>query len=217
MDDAKTPPTMQLADGRVINLLTGRPLVDTREADRHYIRDNPGEMFPPTPERLRASERTNDSIRTRLDDLPGDPKRLASVGALVFLWLMGLDDEDISKVVGWPVVVVESIRGSDLFDELHARLIDNLRVSERDAAQHELTKVSREASLKVADIMRTGDSDAVRLKAAQDVLDRSGLRPADIHEHRITFEDEMRVRVIKDVKKEEIPELELEMDDGDCS
>lgn len=199
--------TIQLANGVVIDTNTGRPVPGT--VTQAVEIDRKAKVVAPTGPKQMAKERTNRHIRTRLNDLAGEPRKIAATSVVLGLFLLGLPDQDIAECTGFTIDQVEMLRSTDLFDELHAKMLTNVRAAAQDQVRVALEEASLTAAAEIVNAMQS-ENEEIRIKAAKDVLDRSGHRPADVVEHRHSFGDEMRVRIIKDTPADKVPVLDLQ-------
>jgi nitrate reductase alpha subunit len=104
-----------------------------------------------------------------------------------------------------------SVRANDNYDELRSMLVGEVRASQQTDVRGLLEDSADAAAERILALMDSGD-EKVSLAAAKDVLDRAGHRPADVVEHRHSFDNEMRIRIIED-QAIDIPVLELEAED----
>lgn len=203
---------LRLPNGIEIDTTTGKPVEGTFTHESLKADHATKKMMPrrvPTA----AEARTNRHIRARLHDMPGDPRKVTATSVVLALYMFGLPDQDIAEATGFSIPQVEILRTTDLFDELHAKLLANVR----QAAQDQVRVVMEEASMNAAEVMTEAlqsIDEKVRVAAAKDVLDRTGHRPADVVEHKHSFEDEMRVRIIRDTPDDKTPILDLEVYGG---
>lgn len=148
------------------------------------------------------------AVQRRLRDLPENTKTMNGIAAVLGYTLFGLSDDDIAEAIGTTAERIQSIRSMPSYQLLRSDAITNVISAEQADVRELFVKHSRKAVNTVVEGMsakRTSD----RLKAAGDILDRSGFRPADVVEHRHRLEGGLTIEVIK--KTVNVPVVDIEL------
>lgn len=151
------------------------------------------------------------NVRKKLSDLPEVPKTMNAVSAILSYSLFGLDDDEISLAIGISAERIRDIRGLDAFTSMRNDVVANILNAEQGEVRDLFVKHAREAAKQVVSVMSNGKA-ADRLKAASDILDRSGFRPADVHEHRHRHEGGLTIEVIRKDNNAPVLDLNIERD-----
>lgn len=179
---------LQLANGKKIDTLTGSVVREAR----------PG-AEPPLlriPSATEAVERVT-AVRKRLIDLPAPPSQMNGVAVLISYSLLGLSDEEIAIALSLTQEQVGRIKMSDVYTSVRAEIVSAILKNDTDDVRHMFVQGSKTAATAVINMISTADDEKVRLKAAQDVLDRAGHRPIDVHEHRVAVDGGLRIEYIE--------------------
>lgn len=195
--------TMTLADGTVIDMVTGRPV------ERAKITRVPTEH-----EAVREITR----VRRRLHELPDIPERMNTFGVVAMYHLFGLQPVDIAIATNLTQVQVENIMQLDGYKALLKELTEAQLAAAREDVRACISELAPDAVQTMREALADDDM-RIRVVAAKDVLDRSGHRPADVVEHRHKVDGELRIEYVKrDVT--DIPAISTdykEITDGDGS
>jgi len=157
-------------------------------------------------------------VRTRrtVADLPLPPAQMSAVGMVAFYTLFGLNDNDISVALEGRLTVeqVKNVKTLDAYNEFMANAKANIVETETNEVRDIFQRHAKHAAHKIIDIVNSADEDSVLgFKAAQDVLDRAGHRPADIVEHRHSMEDALHIIVTKR-SGDSVPVIDLEPEEA---
>lgn len=179
---------------------TGRKTVSPHEraADEELKKLLDGLNFGTDVNEIQTMQRT-------LADINVSDKRFTTTMVILAMSLWGLDEFGISHVLNIPTHDIEEIQRTELYSELADQLVEAIRFAETSAIHGYLAEKARLAAVTIAAELKSGDGDR-RLKAAQDVLDRAGFRPADRTEHVHTFMDDLR---IVHISEKETPTIDL--------
>lgn len=144
-------------------------------------------------------EAIQDNLRTdkHAADLPTDIRSARPIAIVCSLSLFGLSDMEIAHVCGIEYDAVTTIKNSDKYHEFSQKVIENVMNAHSDNIRHLFTKAALPAAKEVINMLQSGIPE-VKAAAAKDILDRGGFRPADIVEHRITHENELKIVYVKD-------------------
>lgn len=112
----------------------------------------------------------------KIDDLPeADKQQQTVIAAVVTLKLMGLTEIDIADVMDTDFQTIQNIVNLPSTQATFERLFKNLINANADTVHGRISSYANDAVDVVKDLMDDKDTrDDVRLKAAQDILDRSG-------------------------------------------
>ena len=151
--------------------------------------------------------------RRRVSDLPAPPSQMNSIAAVLAYALYGLDDEEIANATKLTAKVVRRVKECDPYKQMYDAIVRTALEAETDGVRDILTKNARRAALTVVDSLDAG-SRADRMAAARDILDRSGLRPADVVEHRHRMDGGLVIEIVKRDAQQDVPTIDMELDDG---
>lgn len=117
--------------------------------------------------------------RTDLDDLPEpDGNQQTVISAVVAMRLLGLSDVDIADVMKTSVEQIQSIVKMPATQATFERIYQNIIHANSENIQGRIASHANSAVDVVVLMMQDEETrDDVRLKAAQDILDRSGAHP----------------------------------------
>lgn len=176
--------TLQLADGTKIDVRTGKP-------------ERP---LPPSmvvmPNAFEAVERVS-KVKMRLSDLPAPPKQMNVISVIVLYSMMGMSDTEIGIALNMTEAQVSRLRVSDVALELRRNVTDTVLSNDTDDVRSLFQQHSKNAAASVLHVMQYAEKDKDRLAAAQDILDRAGHRPVDVHEHRISVEGGLKIEYVE--------------------
>ena len=145
--------------------------------------------------------------RKRIADLPVPPQQMNTLSVIISYSIFGINDEDISNVLSIPLAQLAAIKTSDVYKDLQSSLLANIIESDQSDVRGLFVQESRRAADKVFDLMES-ESEATRMVAAKDVLDRAGQRPADVVEHRHKMEGGLTIHYVE--KNDNIPTIDME-------
>jgi|SRR6187401_1815793 hypothetical protein len=187
-----------LADGTKIDKKTGGVVGDEK----------------PTPELLAETEVEDEvdedeivAIKQRipvnrfLSDLPGDINSSRAIAVIAGLTLFGLNDREISIVCDTDMEKITTIKQSERFQDFTTGIIDNVMRAQSDNIRAMFITHSKEAANTIVSGLKSKDF-GVRYGTSKEILDRAGFRPADVVEHRVKHENELKIVHIRgDVEK----------------
>lgn len=179
-----------LADGTRIDTTTGEVLYDSLVE------------VPSATEAIKLVTKT----RKRIADLPDVPQRMHVVGAVLSYRLFGFDDQEIALALNLTEAQVGRIVMSDAFVTLHREVVSGILRSETDNVRSLFEQNARKAAENVVKI--AARQDALGFRAARDVLDRAGMRPADVVEHRHMMDGQLQIVHIRRDKDDDLPVIE---------
>lgn len=218
MEDS--PKIITLPDGTKINRLTGEVIHDGYVVEEDVpVNEEPKRTNSPRTllsddeiEELTVKG-TIDNIRQEKHtaDLPVDNKAIRPIAVVAALTLFGITDNEIAYICGIEHDAVNRIKASDKYTSFVTGVVENIMAGNSDNIRHLFQKASFSAAHNMIDMLRSDIPD-VRQAASVQILDRAGFRPADIVEHRIKHENELRIIHIRD--DNEMPVIETEYHNG---
>lgn len=174
-----SPFLVTLYDGRQIDPTTGKVVADPRRSD--------ASLHAETSVPRVVTRRTSVDLL-----LPGPQMRLIAALAALDLW--GLAHSDLAELFGLSEDKLKLIAGETQFQTFQKQLIRSILDSELEEVRDNIAAVARRASIRVMDMLDSDEADPKTiLRAAQDILDRSGMRPVDIVEHRHTMQGGFKI------------------------
>ena len=174
-----SPSLLQLANGQQLDLTTGK-LVG---ADRAASGASPSSEGP-----------SRIVTRRSLLDLPLQGPQMRTMAAVASMALWGLADQDTAELFGVAPEKIIALKNEAVYQSFFRQLLKSVLDSEMEEVREDIAKTARSAVEKVKQILSDPDSSQhTMLKAAQDLLDRSGLRAADIVEHRHTVQGGLKI------------------------
>lgn len=171
---------LTLHDGRQLDLTTGKLVgADRAEGDSSsQSSDGPSRIV----------------TRRSIMDLPVQGPQMRTLAAVAAMELWGLPDGETADLFGVAPEKIIALKGEAVYKNFFKSLVKSVLDSEMEEVREDIAKTARKAVTKVKAIL---DDDSVSqhtlLKAAQDLLDRSGLRAADIVEHRHTVQGGLKI------------------------
>lgn len=188
-----------LADGTKIDPSTGKVLKDKKPA------------FVAVPNPLEAQKIVARTRRT-VAELPAPPAQLSGVALVAFYTLFGLNDMDICIAVDNKLTIeqVKNIREQEAYTEFLAAAKENILHSDNVTVRNLFEQHATTAANKIIGLVEDDEAGAVlAFKAAQDILDRAGHRPADIVEHRHKMDDVLNIVVTRRDENNVIPTIDV--------
>jgi hypothetical protein len=170
---------LRLADGRIV--YPGGDVVDGQARQRT---DDEAQRILPA------------RVRRRISDLPAPPQQMNTIATVLSYTLYGLDDEEITTATRLGTAIIARIKDSEPYKQMHDAVVRSALDQETDAVRDIITKNAKRAALTVVDSLDAG-SRGDRMAAARDILDRSGLRPADVVEHRHRMDGGLVIEIVK--------------------
>src|SRR5262249_43752506 len=121
-------------------------------------------------------------------------------------------DDEITSATRIGTAVVARIRACDAYKQMHDAIMRTALEQETDAVRDILTKNAKRAALTVVDSLDAG-SRSDRMAAARDILDRSGLRPADVVEHRHRMDGGLVIEIVKRDDSAKVPTIDMNVEE----
>ena len=146
------------------------------------------------------------SARKRISDLPVPPNQMNTLSVVISYTLFGISDDDISYTLNIAPDQLERIKSSDAYADLQTQFIKSIMDSDLADVRSLFVQRSRTAADRVFSLMDS-ESEATRMMAAKDVLDRAGQRPVDVVEHRHKMEGGLTIEYVE--KKDDLPTIDI--------
>lgn len=131
-----------------------------------------------------------------IQDLPANFRAFALVSSME-VW--GLTTPDIAEALGRDFEEIKSLQQSEEYLQFRSEMIDGALEAETNDVRQIFVSASARAARGVVELLDSANPDA-RTFAMKETLDRGGFRPADIVEHRIRHENDLRIVYTKDDK-----------------
>lgn len=182
------------------------------------------EIVPATPAGRRVYEvptaneaqRIIEGSRRHLSDLPVTPKHMNPIACICLYTMYGLDTLEISVATSLPIDQINDIRMSNEYAIMQRAVVDSVMEAETGDVKDFIKKASKKAAQKVSSLVEHADPD-VAMRASKDVLDRAGLRPADVVELRGRMDMGLVIEVVDRRDDSKRPVIDMERDDGNRS
>lgn len=171
---------LRLADGTMIGP-DGSPIRQKRE------------RFVEVPSNTEAKKIT--AARKTLAELPAPPSQLNPVSIIVFYKLLGVSDDEIAVATGLAEDAVGRITMSKLFTEVRDNIVAAILENDADDVRTLFAQNARNLAERLVELADSED-EKVALGAVNSGLDRAGLRPADVVEHRHRVEGGLRIEYV---------------------
>lgn len=150
-----------------------------------------------------------EGTRRKLADLPVAPKHLNPIAVICLYTMYGLDAQEIAIATGLNYDQITSIRMSNEYGMMQRAVVDTVLEAETGEVKDYIKKASFAAAKKVRGLVDSTDAD-VALRASKDVMDRAGLRPADVLELRGRMDVGLVIEVVDRVKDKDRPIIDME-------
>lgn len=144
--------------------------------------------------------------RRKLSDLPAPPTQMNGIGLIIAYSLFGLDDYEIAEATKISEEGVRKIKEGPLYATMMEQIATSLVSSETENVRHMFSRHAKMAATKMVDLVQS-DNDGIAYKAAADILDRAGHRPADVHEHRVLSDSMLTIKFIRN--EEQVPLIDI--------
>lgn len=140
--------------------------------------------------------------RRTLKELPGEVNLINGVGAIFIYTLLGVGDREIADALKITAFEVAQVRESSAYKECFDIVVSELISSSSESLQARIASYSHSALNTVAAIAMDGKKEETKLRAADSLLDRAGVRAKDNElRNKANTASELRITVI-DASKE---------------
>lgn len=150
-----------------------------------------------------------EGTRRKLADLPITPKHLNPIACICLYTLYGLDAQEISIATGLPVDQVLNVRMSSEYGMMQRAVVDTVLESETGEVKDYIKKAAFTAAERVKGLVHSRDED-VALRASKDMMDRAGLRPADVVEIKGRMDMGLVIEVVDKMDDNRRPVIDME-------
>lgn len=148
--------------------------------------------------------------RRSVAELPLPPSKMNALSLVLFYSMWGLAEADIAIAVGISREQVANIQKLEQYKQMSNDIASAVLAHESNEIRDIFVKHSRTAAEKIVDIVSNADEDSVLgFKAAQDILDRAGHRPADVVHHKHGLDDSLKIAYIKTEAPETLPDAQI--------
>lgn len=157
--------------------------VTRKEGKREVIVDDYTVGAPRVAKMLISSSRN-------LSDMPAnDPTAQKAINVILVYHLLGLTVNEISHTLGIDMDSIHEIMDMDAFQETFEAMFQEIISLNSNSMQAKIARASQSALQQVINLSAEADKDIVKLKASQDILDRSGLAADHLHGKSSDLED----------------------------
>lgn len=115
--------------------------------------------------------------RATIADLPAEPKLQTAINVILIYQLLGMSENEISHIVHIPLEDIQRIKHHIAFQETFDILFHEMVNVNSNSLQAKIAAFAGDALDNVMKIASKEELDTAKLKANQDILDRSGLHP----------------------------------------
>jgi hypothetical protein len=209
MSKTAPPPTPKIIKGEPLHLPCGGVVFPERDEATGYTKYQSTEQTQVIAELEEAlqdpySDEHAEKYHRTLADLPvTDAKNIKATMLVLSLTVWGLNTHAIARFLELEPEAIEYIQNSDMFVKFREEMFEAIRFAEESTIHGYLASKARDAAVIIGAQLKSPDQDRA-IKVAQDILDRTGFRPADRVEHAHTFEDELRIVTIAEKPIKEI-------------
>ena len=184
-----------LADGTKIDPSNGKVLRDKKSSGLVLI--------PSASEAQAIVAKTRRSVA----ELPVAPQQMSTIGLVLFYTMYGLANSDIGIITGLSTEQVKSIKALPEYANASDDIVKTVRENEASTIRDFFQQKAADAAEAVVEAMEEGG--VLGFKAAQDILDRAGHRPADVVEHKHTMQNALRIEHIRATDSKDIPMINV--------
>lgn len=144
---------------------------------------------PDTQEKLASGELTvgapiarsySPKKRRSFKDLPTDPKTQTAIIVIMVYSLLGLTENEIAHIIGIDLEKVEALRRHSAYQETFELLFFELISANSNSLQSKIASMAPTALESLLEVMQKGKQEVARVRAADSVLDRAGLRADEL-------------------------------------
>jgi hypothetical protein len=189
----RLPQNLELADGTLIDPLSGSPVVEEDDSSPLDLFDFGKELSVPI---------------KRTDELPVEASQMPAYATILTYTLLGVTDADIGRTLKVDYDKIIAIKESGQYTELQVMLMSAVAIVGQNDVRGVFDKYAKNAAAELISQMNS-KNEVARSMAAKDVLDRAGHRPADIVEHKHKVEGGLTIEYIK---KDSIEPVTIDME-----
>ena len=151
-----------------------------------------------------------------MSSLPAPPAVLNAILVVLGYTLLGIRDAEISQATGLSPDRINTVREHDVYAQSRTDIVRRAADGEAEKARSVLAQGALDAASQMIELSQGADSEAVRMAALKDIMDRAGLRPVDIVDHRIKMDGGLTINIIRkdEVSVAPMIDINMETDDG---
>lgn len=176
---------LTLSDGRKLNTITKT----IEEEQSSEVEKTSGDLLVPKPVHS-----------MRLEDLPSSPKVMNATCAIISYKLLGLPNRDICDALGCTINQLEDILNGEVYTETYNKVIEAFTNGQKENAKDILANGVITAANELITIVKKSKNEANRLKAAESVLNRSGISDGGSN----GMNGSLTIKIIKDSGTDDI-------------
>lgn len=150
-----------------------------------------------------------EGARRRLSELPLTPKHLNPIACICLYTMYGIDSLEISLATGLSVEQINAIRMSNEYAMMQRAVVDSVMETNTGEVKDYVKKSASKAAQRVTAMVDHPNAD-IALRASKDVLDRAGLRPADVVELRGRMDMGLVIEVVDRREDHNRPVIDME-------
>lgn len=122
--------------------------------------------------------------RRSFKELPTDPKTQTAVIVVLIYSLLGLTENEIAHVINVDPSDVHQLKHHPAYQETFELLFFELIAANSNSLQAKIASMAPVALESLLEVMKDGKQEVARVRAADSVLDRSGLRAEELFEQK---------------------------------
>lgn len=150
-----------------------------------------------------------EGARRRLSELPLTPKHLNPIACICLYTMYGIDSLEISLATGLTIEQINAIRMSNEYAMMQRAVVDSVMETDTGEVKDFVKKSATRAARRVTAMVDHANPD-IALRASKDVLDRAGLRPADVVELRGRMDMGLVIEVVDRREDGNRPVIDME-------
>jgi len=150
------------------------------------------------------------TARRKAADLPEKSGTMNAISVVLMCELFGLDDTETAIASNLRITQIENIKEMPAYSQMKETVVASILEAETGTVRDYFVANARVSAQALVDTARDGKG-ALRLMAANSVLDRAGHRPADIVEHRHKMEGGLHIHVIHKDESKQPPTIDIDL------
>lgn len=166
-DDDKSPHYMRLGDGTLIDVRTGKRVVNT-EINKAFSDAPQSSILTQT----KTQPSYEVGARRYLDDLPLPPTQSRAVAVVAAYKFFGLSDADIAHTLSTTTENVRAVCDSEAYSTFVDAILQNVREHDLDKVRKKINDAALTAANRITQMVDSRD-EKIALTASKDVLDRA--------------------------------------------
>jgi hypothetical protein len=150
------------------------------------------------------------NARRKASDLPEAAGTMNAISVVLMYELFGLDNTETAVASNLKLSQIENIKQLDAYQQMKDTVVSSILEAETGSVRELFVSKARESANTLVD-MASNAKGALRLMAANSVLDRAGHRPADVVEHRHKMDGGLHIHVIHKDESKQPPTIDLDL------